>query len=228
MLLFLFQQSSNYRHEVKYFEVAYTNSDDNSYVLSILNNSVHLYSAIAYNSTNDSFYDVIHISGWENRVATTLRWNYTCCQLYHKDGTIQTIGTRLRSRNDWYYVGKSKQEVKQFICGNVLQARGLKPIAVTISLNRKCPGDHSKYVKVIYPKKEPGEQIGVCAKLIYGEIEASTLVEWFEYQRLMGVSKIISYTQDLNVHAMSVLDYYQRIGLCEHYPFDVPMLGNCS
>ncbi|KAL4232763.1 hypothetical protein ACF0H5_007451 [Mactra antiquata] len=212
----------------KYFYIDHDierTSNRTEILLSLFNGNVALYSAIGYNLTSGNHYDAIYLSGWENQYwAKKISGNYTCCLLYNNNGNNNIVGSRLHARNHWYYLGRAKQEVKQFICGNVLHRKKTAPVAISLGVNRKCPKDFANYVKVYYPKKQDGDKIGVCAKLIYGNIKASLLIEWFEYQRYMGVSKVVSYTQNLTRAALAVLEYYKKEGLSEDFPYDLPIL----
>lgn len=50
---------------------------------------------------------------------------------------------------------------------------------------------------------------------VWISISANLLLEWFEVQRILGVDKVISYTNNLNDDAMKVLEYYESFGLTD-------------
>lgn len=190
--------------------------------LSILHDHVHIFSATGQNSTRANYYDKIVMSGWESRIARNE--NFTCCLIYN-DSLKDIFLTRLSEKRDWSYLGMAKLEVKQYVCPNPFQKKGNAPIAVTLSVGKECPKDFNQYIMVGLPVEHPGEKLAVCAKLVYGNMSASAMIEWFEYQIRMGVSKVVAYTYKLNPDAMKVLEYYRVIGLAEFYPFSLPMRG---
>ena len=57
--------------------------------------------------------------------------------------------------------------------------------------------DFNKYATVDLPQIVKIGSLGVCAKLMFGNISAASIAEWFEYQRLMKVDKVIAYTYKL-------------------------------
>lgn len=206
-----------------FFHVDANKDTDNDAFVSILNNNVHIFSATGQNTTRANYYDKIVLSGWESRTARGE--NFTCCLVYN-DSLKDIFLTRLAEKRDWSYLGMAKLEVKQYVCPNPFQKAGKVPLAVSLSVGKVCPKDLRKYVRVDLPTEHPGEKLAVCAKLVYGNMSASSMVEWFEYQRLMGVSKVIAYTYKLNPDAMKVLKYYHVTGLTDFYPFSLPMKGS--
>lgn len=58
--------------------------------------------------------------------------------------------------------------------------------------------------------------------MVYGSVSADDLLTWFEIHRRMGVTKVLTYTYDLNEEAAKVLRYYQSQGMVETFPFRLP------
>jgi hypothetical protein len=58
--------------------------------------------------------------------------------------------------------------------------------------------------------------------MVYGDVSADDLLTWFEIHRRMGVTKVLTYTYDLNDDAAKVLRYYQSQGMVETFPFRLP------
>ncbi|KAK0055786.1 anaphase-promoting complex subunit cdh1 [Biomphalaria pfeifferi] len=69
-------------------------------------------------------------------------------------------------------------------------------------------------MKIIYPPRQ-GATVGLCLKISYDHIDPQMMVEWFEYQRLMNVTKVFTYTFDLDKPAMRVFEFYQKLGFLE-------------
>ena len=190
--------------------------------VSILNHNIHLFSAVGQNTSRKHYYDNIILNGWEKREAHAEI--FTCCLVYN-DSLGDIFLTKMIDKRDWSYLGMAKLEVKQYVCPNVFHKQGKAPVGITLSVGKVCPKDMNKYMKVDLPTEMSGERLAVCAKLVYGNLSASAMVEWFEYQRLMGVSKVIAYTYKLSRDAMNVLKYYVVTGLAEFYPYSLPMKG---
>ncbi|XP_060592676.1 uncharacterized protein LOC132747344 isoform X2 [Ruditapes philippinarum] len=194
--------------------------------VSLIENNIHIYSAIAYNSTVGAGVETIYLSGWENRMWSKFyNPEITCCLIYAPNEN-DIMKTNLSEKHNWYYVGKSKLEVKQYICPNFLRGLNRVPKAVSLGMDKNCPKNKSKYLIVDYPKKEEPDTVAVCAKLVYENISASAIIEWFEYQKMIGVSKVMLYTHNLNANAMSVVKYYKSSGFCEAFPFKNPQIGD--
>ena len=66
------------------------------------------------------------------------------------------------------------------------------------------PGDNTRRMGNAHKK-----DIAICAKAYNGELEASRLVEWFEMNRLAGVSNVIVYDTGIKGWANHVIKYYK-------------------
>ena len=184
----------------------------------IVNGDVHIYSAIARNSSKDTFYDVIALNGWE--YAPLRQTLYYCCLYYDKNDIQRTM---FLNKLHWNFLGRARLETKQFICPNPRHLNRTLPLAVSLS-KKKCPDNDTKYVQVETPDSvtKNNNQIAVCTKLAFGNLSASETIEWFEMQKVLGVSKFVTYTHKLNGDAMKVLKHYKSEGLAEYHPFDLP------
>ncbi|WAR08250.1 hypothetical protein MAR_018208 [Mya arenaria] len=187
--------------------------------MSLAFGSIHILSAVAQNSSANSFYDNIVLSGWQ-RSKVDFHSGLKCCLVYANP--LKVLVANLTQRRDWSYVGHSGIEAKQYVCPNAYSHRNISPKAISLTTGERCPEDLTKYATVDFPQKAQRGSLGVCAKLVFGNISAASIVEWFEYQRLMKVDKVIAYTYKLNEEAMKVLEYYSSIGLVEFLPFSLP------
>ena len=102
----------------------------------------------------------------------------------------------------------------------------------------RCHNNPSHVLKIVYPmlgkrnqtKVEAGTKamvegrisVGVCPKLLYGDLDPQQLIEWFEYHRLMGVSRIFTYNAELFEAAQKIFDYYNNNGFLETYKLHPP------
>ena len=189
--------------------------------VSMLDGDVHIYSAIARNSSKYSFFDTIRLNGWE--LAPLRNSQYYCC-LYYDSNDIERHS--FTEKLHWNFLGHAKLETKQFVCPNPRHQNRTLPLAVSLSQN-KCPDNSSLYIQVETPETVASNksQIAVCTKLAFGNLSFSEMIEWFEIQKLLGVSRVITYTNKLNADAMKVLQHYHAEGLAQYYPFFLPDTG---
>ena len=182
--------------------------------ISMIDGNVHIYSAIVRN-------DAIGLNGWE--YAPLRKAVHNCC-LFYDLNDIKSVP--ILEKLHWNFLGKAKLETKQFVCPNPRHSNQTLPLAVSLTQNG-CPDDASLYVEVETPFAVTNrkEEIAVCTKLAFGNLSAYEMIEWFEVQKSLGVSKIITYTHKLNAAAEEVLKYYQSEGLGEYFPFDLPDTG---
>lgn len=119
-----------------------------------------------------------------------------------------------------------------------------------------CPTEHNSYVLPLQAIELPGEKIvstreenvtrkdnitaptstvskgqqnfsfAICAKLIYGDPDLELTIEWLEYYRHLGVSKVLAFTHNLTAEAMTVIKHYEDTGFLETMPFDFPQQDN--
>ena len=189
--------------------------------VSMVNGDVYIYSAIARKSSNHSFFDVISLNGWE--YSPLRKSTYNCCLYY--DDNVQSAP--LLDKLHWNFVGHAKLETKQFQCPNPRHTYHKLPLAISLTLN-KCPDEKTVVVPVETPYKvnnTRADNLAVCTKLAFGNLSASKMIEWFEVQKLLGVSKTMTYTHKLNADAMKVLEHYKSEGLAEYHPFELPGTG---
>ncbi|KAL3847118.1 hypothetical protein ACJMK2_018048 [Sinanodonta woodiana] len=105
---------------------------------------------------------------------------------------------------------------------SVLHLRG---ISLTVS-NKICSSNYSTYVRPMYPSRRMDkETIALCAKQIFGNLRPSLVVTWFEYNKAMGVDKIVTFVNEsyLSQNTYKVLKYYKNQGFLEILPIEFPM-----
>ncbi|XP_052810275.1 uncharacterized protein LOC128238408 [Mya arenaria] len=194
-------------------------ADLNRTFMSLDSGYIHILSAVAQNSSANSFYDNIVLSGWQTPT-DDFHSELKCCLFYANP--LKAFVANLTQIRNSTNLRHSEIEAKQYVCPNVYSNRNISPIAISLTTGERCPEDLTKYATVDFPHKAQNGSLGVCAKLVFGNISAGSLVEWFEYQRLMKVDKVIAYTYKLNEEAMKVLKYYSSTGLVEFLPFSLP------
>ncbi len=74
----------------------------------------------------------------------------------------------------------------------------------------------SVLLKVIQPENSPVKyNFGICVPVAYGEFNNYGLVEWFEFNKLLGVTKIIIYNNNISDRNMKVIKHYHDANFIE-------------
>ena len=188
-----------------------------------LDNDVYLFSAVIlraedrhysteykqYLINNNLTADVIVINSWQ-RVNVTSRV-FKCCFWLINNTVVEQSGTKRM------YI-HSELRATQYECVSHVETDLIKMVSVvTGNRNKKCHGDSSSYIKLEIGYEGHHTDLAVCTKLTYDSVNAASLVEWFEAQRLLGVDKVITYPfqLDANPNAKKVLKYYEAVGFLE-------------
>ena len=95
-----------------------------------------------------------------------------------------------------------------------MESLGMKNFSHVTFAEDSCLERPFHILKIMSPPKVK-ETVGLCPKIIYGEIDPQKLVEWFEYIKVMGVTKVFAYNSEISYDAQKVLDYYKRTGFLE-------------
>ena len=70
------------------------------------------------------------------------------------------------------------------------------------------------------PRDSNVPTLAVCVKAAIGNLNEMRLIEWIEFQRLLGINKIAIYDSAVTGQAINVLDYYTKQGLVDQLPFN--------
>ncbi|CAC5399550.1 unnamed protein product [Mytilus coruscus] len=148
-----------------------------------------------------------------------LRATNFICIFYLKDNTKFDVNSTHKRLT--YFSYEALHPV-QFICP--VKSSSIRSVSVTYGSNM-YEGNEENYIKVdLSMKDESG--LSVCNPFTFGNIDARHMLEWFEFQRLVGVDKVLTYTYKLNKQAMAVLEYYESIGYAVVIrDFDFPLKG---
>lgn len=175
----------------------------------VLHQRLYMYSALLYSFVNS-----------ENILKRTLiihAWQYkaikgndvTCCLLLNNRSILSIAGSMVIPLT---FLSRAKLKARRYICPLDMDLNKIKSVSVHID-NPTCIKNESFYIKPTILRKSGNCNIGVCAKFVYGSMDAQKLIEWFEVNRLLGVDKVCIYTYKLNKLAMKVLEYYESIGI---------------
>ncbi|KAH9487571.1 hypothetical protein Btru_072311 [Bulinus truncatus] len=83
-----------------------------------------------------------------------------------------------------------------------------------------CLRAPSDVMRIIYPLPGREDRRGPPGRSAYGALDPEKVLEWFEYQRRMNVTKVFTYTYNLDLPSMRVMEFYQEIGFLDMQPID--------
>ncbi|XP_052090719.1 uncharacterized protein LOC127727284 [Mytilus californianus] len=175
-----------------------------------------LTSAIYTNLSNCLNHQDVIVNGWEYNVKNN---NFICC-FRLKNGKPLDITSNQKLSSIYAHMPLRRI---QYRCPVQVEFNLIEYVSIVNDMKATCQEDISYYVKVSLPLASQDSSIAICSLISYRSQDAAILVEWFEAQRLLGVNKIVTYTQELNSDALRVLDYYESIGLAYVIrEFDMP------
>ena len=76
---------------------------------------------------------------------------------------------------------------------------------------------------IVHVRAKKGAELALCMKCTHGMVDPYRLVEWIEFNHLLGVGKFIMYDMAIQGVARRVLDYYKKRGLVEIIPYRFPL-----
>ena len=99
-------------------------------------------------------------------------------------------------------------------------------VGVSLTTERKCNITTTAYIKPDFPMKSTSEfSMAICAKIAYGDLNTVLTIEWMEYNKAMGVEKVLAYNYNLTQRALTVFWFYEKTGFLELRKFDLPNQG---
>ena len=154
--------------------------------------------------------------------------NVTCCMMYEnqRDQSSTNVVQRNALQIKFHFV-KSTLTSFHIVCPNIYHSVGVAPVAVGLSRTELgCDGNKDKYVKVVFPYKEPGYKIVIGTQIAYKDINAELIIEWMETCKTLQVDKVVSYYhRSVNQDALKALTYYHNTGFVDLYEMVLPEEG---
>lgn len=176
---------------------------------------VYINSAVYYENYPGNDTANIMLNGWAQQHATSaFKCCFTASLAMDKGDAYVEVPAKSHNIYKQYLVDMQSAE---FFCSvpdaqySKMTKAGLQYVTLAESSCRTAP---KSVLKINYPALKIGG-IGVCLRVQYGSLNPEKLVEWFEYVRLMGVSKVMAYYYELESYGLKVLDYYKQIGFLE-------------
>ncbi|KAL4228749.1 hypothetical protein ACF0H5_011792 [Mactra antiquata] len=173
---------------------------------------IFVLSAIGINcSIYDGYQAEFKLSGWmASKHSNTV---IKCCIIMNSGALIEYYRPfRCRGRN-------ISLTSSQITCPIQSPLQDVKGIALQFA-GRKC---QQKNIKPSVPiKPTNNESFAICLKILFGQVDVGLLVEWLEYNRLIGVDKIFMFTYNITREVSDVLKQYINVGFVEKRPYSYP------
>lgn len=168
---------------------------------------------------------MIVINGWEGYMH--VQSQYQCCYKY--ENNYEQSASLIR-KTTWNVNNLKIVKATQFVCPllsyKTKASMELFPTDIALVTPNGCKSKKGtpKYVSVetVFPERE-SISIGICAKLIYKNFSPEKLIEWLEFNRLMGVDKVMLFSFDVSPETKFVLDSYEQEGFVFIREFDYPL-----
>ena len=172
---------------------------------------------------------IITFNGWE--FFRSHDNSYHCCYKY-ENNRRSTSPMLKKNVFDLTFLKiiNAIQVVCPLVPGNDLSpyASSETPIEVALSKTKVCRDTKQGRIKFIKLVKKTvsskgNNSIAICSKIIYNHYPPSRLIEWFEFNKLMGVDKVMMFRYNVSKEGDIVLDYYEKTGFLETVEYDYPM-----
>ena len=130
------------------------------------------------------------------------------CQVWYADMTNALISPAVSDDTGRGLRVKSVKYQERLYSCEIPRLPSVYPTHVSLSDN-KC-AKSSINVPVVVPPKEQVHDVGVCVVVAYGDINPVQLVEWFELNRILGISEFNVYDSNVGAATKQVFQYYER------------------
>lgn len=188
---------------------------------------LYILSAVAKLETSSpTGYSGIVLNVWDDSINS----QFYCCL---KIGSAYRVARAIQTS---FYDKQTTAIASQYICNIPLKNNTSSRVGVVVmdaiaepsqqlDVIQKCK--NGTYTKVYFPKSNEGK-LGLCTKIAYSKLNPAHLIEWFEYQKMMGVDKVIAAKQDINSEALRVFKHYEEQGILETIDYPVQLPGDSS
>ncbi|CAH2037521.1 unnamed protein product, partial [Iphiclides podalirius] len=150
------------------------------------------------------------------------------CRMWLPDNRTITLKARVKPiRENW----NLKYSATYVLC--LLRDSGVKPqetvgasLSVVANSSPNRPPTNLLTVLDTEPKSGIEETLHVCVKPFHFSYSRDEwLVEWFELNRLLGVSHFYMYNESLSAPVACLLDHYRKQGLVTLLPWKLPIVS---
>ncbi|XP_041364372.1 uncharacterized protein LOC121379787 [Gigantopelta aegis] len=186
---------------------------DNWFPVQIDDLKLYIQSAIVNDKKSPTDAHNVIITAWDG-INTTA---FYCCFTSTSGQPLSVTATLLHRFRHGEIVAS------QFSC-EVSKTISLKS-TVRFALSSCYNSSTDRSLPIEYPEQAPGK-MAVCIKCVYGRPDPQRMVEWFELQKMHGVSRVLGFQLAVHADSRRVLDYYQEQGFLTMLPFAIP--GNVT
>ncbi|XP_076117421.1 uncharacterized protein LOC143085119 isoform X1 [Mytilus galloprovincialis] len=180
--------------------------------------AVHIISAVAQAKRDSDLIEFVVL----NVLDGSVRSNFDCC-IY---GDAKLSFHRVKAVVKETYPQKRRVvslKARQYQCFVHNISFLMKHIQL-VGKKEFCNSSHIRQPVLYAPVKE--NKFAICAKIAYNYLNPLHIIEWFEYQKMMGVDTVLIALQQVNEDAYAVLKYYEREGIAILISFPCKLPGN--
>lgn len=140
---------------------------------------------------------------------------FDCCIYGQKHETAYRTMAYIKHK---YTVDKRdvRMFATQYYCS--CQDINFKPLYIILVERHAVCNPGAQMTTVIYPKMKENST-AICTKVAFNYLNPIHLIEWFEYQKLMGVDTVLIMLQTLNSEAYAVFKHYEMEGIVQLLSF---------
>ena len=156
----------------------------------------------------------LFLNGWIRMNAST---SFRCCLMTSlPEKTVVDVAAYSYHTYAQFEVDMQNAEFSCSVSKPQMESLGMNHFTYVTFAEDTCFEKPFHVMKITFPKRVKNS-VAICPKIIYGPLDPQKLLEWFEYNREMGVTKVFAYNSEVSPDAMRVLDYYRKIGFLETY-----------
>ncbi|XP_046554935.1 uncharacterized protein LOC124264243 [Haliotis rubra] len=194
---------------------------NHSALLKVANQKTYILSAVIPADQSDPANPVVVVNAFDGSNARLV-----CCVLEDGRKLHVTWASTLRQFHHYMYLSTLTElfytapyPARQISCPLVSPPDGATHVSLSSST---CSTDPDQYQTIVHAAERAG-QLAVCGKIAYSHtLKPERLVEWFEFQRIMGVDMVLIFTLDVTRDVQMVLDFYVKQGLLTIVPYQLP------
>ncbi|XP_060802828.1 uncharacterized protein LOC106142594 [Amyelois transitella] len=150
------------------------------------------------------------------------------CRLWLPDNRTVTLKARVKAIRENWNLKYSATYVLCLLSDSGVHIREVVGASVSVLASTLADKPQTNMLTVLdtKPMSDVLEKLHVCVKPLHSSFSRSNwLIEWFEFNRLLGATHFYMYNVSLSSSVACVLDYYQRRGLITLMPWKLPLVS---
>ncbi|XP_071132806.1 uncharacterized protein [Mytilus edulis] len=180
--------------------------------------NVHIVSAVAQAKRHLSQIEFVVL----NVLDGSKRTNFDCCIYGDEKLSVYRVKAVVKEtyRENRKFADLKARQYQCFVHNIKFQMKYIQ----LVGKKELCNSSHIRQPVSYAPVKE--NKFAICAKVAYNYLNPLYLIEWFEYQKMMGVDTVLIALQQINEDAYAVFKYYEREGIAILISFPCKLPGN--